>query len=111
MKTITFDKSKVLRVNSEGLEYRADDGQTCFIDFKVCGGGGKNPYRYVGSRDFQASPPYFQFPTQPPTRFVFGSVNRQEQVRSQQASAVWYEDFRWLEHQIRKAGWMTIDLA
>ena len=106
-KRVTFDKSRILSVTPRGIEYRDDAERDCLIDFDGCGGGEGNRYRYVGSRDFSADPPCFEFPTVPPTRFVFGSAA----AEGGHGSGDWYQDFVWLETQIRKAGWMTVDLA
>jgi len=69
-KTVTFDKSKLLSVTKDGLEYLDDQGCRCVIDFHTCRENFPNP-DYVAFRDIEASPPHITFATNPPTRFVF----------------------------------------
>jgi hypothetical protein len=103
-KVVTFEKSRILKVTRGGFEYRDDDGRACLIDFEVRGIGVGNS-RYVGYRDFGARPPYFEFPTLPPTRFVF------EVAEGGPGLGDWYQGFSWLEEQIRKVGRRTFDLS
>jgi hypothetical protein len=104
-KLVTFDKGRILSVTQQGIEYRDDDGRDCLIDFDAC--GGHSPHRHVGYRDCSPSPPFFEFWTEPRTRFVF----RAAAAEVGPGLGDWYKDFRWLEEQLWKAGWATIDLA
>jgi hypothetical protein len=80
LKTVTFDKSKLLSVSKDGLEYVDDQGCRCAIDFHTCREnvqkkmpgwhGGRNP-NYVGFRDILAKPPHVTLATNPATRFAF----------------------------------------
>jgi hypothetical protein len=69
-KTVTFDKSKLLSVSKDGLDYVDDQGCRCAIDFHTCRENFQNE-NYVAFRDIEAKPPHITFATNPPTRFVF----------------------------------------
>ena len=82
MKTVTFDKNKLLNMSKAGLEYVDDQGCRCAIDFHTCRENFQkethlpewlwaNDPNYVGFRDIDAKPPYITLATNPPTRFVF----------------------------------------
>ena len=82
MKTVTFDKSTLLGVSKNGLEYVDDQGCRCAIDFQTCRENVRKRLRrperlwardpnYVGFRDVLAKPPHITLATDPPTRFVF----------------------------------------
>jgi hypothetical protein len=82
LKTVTFDKSKLLGVSKNGLEYVDDQGGRCAIDFRICRENVRNQLKmpewrwarhpdYVGFRDILAKPPHITLATNPPTRFVF----------------------------------------
>jgi hypothetical protein len=80
LKTVTFDKSKLLSVSKDGLEYVDDQGCRCAIDFHKCrenfqkqapGRLWASDPNYVGARDITANPPHITLSTNPPTRFVF----------------------------------------
>jgi hypothetical protein len=82
LKTVTFDKSKLVGVSKSGLEYVDDQGCICSIDFHMCRENVRNQlkmpgwrwYRYsnyVGFRDILAKPAHITLATDPPTRFVF----------------------------------------
>jgi hypothetical protein len=86
LKTVTFDKSNLLSVSKNGLEYEDDRGCKCAIDFHTCrenvhkellsGSWQPKPPSdsltwHVGFRDIDASPPHITLATNPPTRFLF----------------------------------------
>jgi hypothetical protein len=73
LKTVTFDKSKLLSMSKDGLEYVDDQGCRCTIDFHTCRENFKKkhvPERlwdrvsdYVTVRDIEAKPPHITFAT------------------------------------------------
>ena len=82
MKTVTFDKSKLLGVSKNGLEYVDDQGCRCSIDFHTCRENARDLLKmpgwlwarhpnYVGLRNILGRPPYITLVTNPPTRFLF----------------------------------------
>lgn len=82
MKIVTFDKSKLLSVSKDGLEYLDDQGCRCTIDFDSCRDNFKKRFHpperiwardpnYVAVRNVVAKPPHITLTTDPPTRFVF----------------------------------------
>lgn len=110
MKTVTFDKSKLLSMSKDGLEYVDDQGCRCTIDFHNCRENFKKkhvPERlwarvsdYVAVRDIEAKPPHITFATNPPTRFVFQMPDSS------------FHDFQELQFRLfREAGVMTFDMT
>jgi len=110
LKTVTFDKSKLLSMSKEGLEYVDDQGCRCTIDFHTCRENFKKkhvPERlwdrvsdYVTVRDIEAKPPHITFATNPPTRFVFQMPDPN------------FHDFQELQFRLfREAGVMTFDMT
>jgi predicted RNA-binding protein with RPS1 domain len=97
-----YQSDVIKKVTELGLEYIDENGNSKFIDFKICSQNSgellKNP-QYVAARNSIGEPwgtdTYIEFLTQPLTKFVF---NRQE-------------DFYKLRSQIEQAGWLTLDLT
>jgi len=110
LKTVTFDKSKLLSMSKEGLEYVDDQGCRCTIDFHTCRENFKKkhvPERlwarvsdYVAVRDIEAKPPHITFATNPPTRFVFQMPDPISMTSKSYNSAFF-----------REAGVMTFDMT
>ena len=126
-KQVAYDKSKILRVTRDALEYVDDQGVTCIIDFNVCH---ENVLRevsspgwirvqdssdiYVGFRDFFHKPPYMTFASDPPTRFLFPMPKPAVAVPGQrglQRDPAGYDDFREFKMRLIEAGVTTLDLA
>jgi hypothetical protein len=127
-KHVAYDKSKILRVTRDGLEYLDDQGITCSIDFHTChknvqrevGSPGWIQVResqdiYVGFRDSFAAPPYMMFASDPPTCFQFpmpkpaGAVPGQAFLRL--APAGFSSDFAQFMIRLIEAGVTTLDMS
>ncbi len=121
MKTVTFDKSKLLSVSKDGLEYVDDQGCRCALDFHTCREnvqketagwlGAKDP-NYVGFRNIEAKPPHITLATNPPTRFVFPMPGPSVKFPGRKSSSLEPRDF--YEFQIRlfyEAGVKTLDMT
>jgi len=107
LKTVTFDKSRLLSVSEDGLEYVDDQGCRCAIDFHTCRENFKKQHgperlwaglpNYVAVRDIEAKPAHITFATNPPTRFVFPMTD---------------PNFHELQFRLfREAGVMTFDMT
>ena len=78
LKTVTFDKSKLLSVSKDGFEYVDDQGCRCAIDFHICRENFQKVMHvprdeedvYVGFYEL-GTLPHITFATNPPTRFIF----------------------------------------
>ena len=110
MKTVTFDKSKLLSMSKDGLEYVDDQGCRCTIDFHTCRENFKKKHvterlwdsvsDYVAVRDIEARPPHITFATNPPTRFVFQMPDHN------------FHDFQELQFRLfREAAVRTFDMT
>ena len=110
MKTVTFDRSKLLSVSKDGLEYVDDQGCRCAIDFHTCRENVRKqmhpPERpwdrdpnYVAVRDSEAKPPHITLSTNPPTRFVFPVPDPNHE----------FEEFQF--RLFREAGVKTFDMT
>ncbi len=110
MKTVTFDRSKLLSVSKDGLEYVDDQGCRCAIDFHTCRENFRKqmhpPERlwardptYVAVRDSSAKPPHITLSTNPPTRFVFPVPDPNHE----------FEEFQF--RLFREAGVRTFDMT
>lgn len=122
MNKVAYDKNRILHVTQEGLEYLADDGSKCFIDFKACRENFQREHRdlggqgvkYIGFRDFGARPPHIILFTDPPTKFEFPMPKKREIlpgakfIRSDPDD---YRDFMEFRMRLDQAGWATGDLA
>ena len=84
LKTVAFDRSKVLNLTKDGLDYLDDEGRRCSVRFHICRENFKKEMHlaerlwardpnYVAVRDVDATPPHVTFATNPPTRFVFSA--------------------------------------
>ena len=122
LKTVTFDKSKLLSVSKDGLEYVDDQGCRRVVDFHTCrenvqretaaGWTGTRDPNYVGFRDIEAKPPRITLATNPPARFVFPMPGPSVKVRGRESSSLGLRDFH--EFQVRlfyEAGVKTIDMT
>jgi hypothetical protein len=123
LKTVTFDKSKLLGVSKDGLEYVDDQGCSCAIDFHSCRENFQKemhvPERlwardpnYVAVRDILAKPPHITLATNPPTRFVFPMPAPSVQDPGKKSSSLEPRDF--YEFQMRlfkEAGVKTFDMT
>jgi len=110
LKTVTLDKSKLLSVSKDSLEYVDDQGGRCAIDFHTCRENFKKQHvperlwarvpNYVAVRDIEAKPPHITFATDPPTRFVFPMPDPN------------FHEFQELQFRLfREAGVMTFDMT
>ena len=113
LKTVTFDKSKLLSVSKDGLEYVDDQGCRCVVDFhtrrenvqKELGSGRWQPKPssdsltwYVGFRDIEAK--HITLATNPPTRFVFPMPDPNS-----------FREFQEFQYRLfREAGVKTLDM-
>lgn len=97
-----YGSDVIKNVTEVGLEYIDENGNTKFIDFKICSQNSaellNNP-KYVAQRNILGNPwgtpPYMEFFTKPLTKFLF---NREE-------------NFYELRGQIEQTGWLTFDLS
>jgi hypothetical protein len=118
MTTIKYDRARIWRLTVEGLEYVANDGSLCFIDFAICRENmkselGGDSLHYVGFRDFSAKPPYVTFQTDPPMTFEFPTFPTWPD-----ASGVFLtydpadlREFRAFRNELRQVNVDTVDLA
>jgi len=123
LKTVTFDKSKLLSVSKDGLEYVDDLGCRCAIDFHSCRENFQKemhvPERlwardpnYVAFRDIDVKPPHITFATSPPTRFLFPMPGPSVNDPGRKSSSLEHRDF--YEFQMRlfnEAGVKTFDMT
>jgi small subunit ribosomal protein S1 len=97
-----YGSDVIKNVTQDGLEYIDKNGNTKFIDFKICSQNSaellNNP-KYVAQRNILGNPwgtpPYMEFFTKPLTKFIFNSE----------------ENFYELRGQIEQTGWLTFDLS
>src|SRR5262245_985251 len=127
VKTVTYDKSRILSVSEDGLEYLDDDGCRCRVDFTVCCENvekemssegwirvGESDDVYVGFRDWGAKPPYITLATDPPTRFVFPMPGPPVKVPGSQfvrRNPEDYREFRDFQIRLMEAGVTTLDMG
>jgi|KBSMisStandDraft_5_1062788.scaffolds.fasta_scaffold462962_2 hypothetical protein len=123
LKTVTFDKSKLLDVSKDGLEYVDDQGCRYAIDFHTCRENVqrklKMPERlwardpnYVGFRDILAKPPHITLATDPPTRFVFPMPGPSVKDPGKKSSQLEPSDFYEFEMRLfSDAGVKTFDMT
>jgi|GEM_PF-3528987 len=122
MNRIAYDKTRILLLTPEGLQYSADDGSQCFIDFEVCrqnfqlahGNLGGDKLKYVGFRDLSAQPPHITLWTNPPTRFEFRNPLSHEQIPDAKLIRIEpeiFHEFLKFQLQLFKAGAQTGDLS
>ena len=123
MKTVTFDKNKLLAVSKNGLEYVDDQGCRCTIDFQTCRENVRNRLKmpewrwarkpdYVGFRDILGKPPHITLASNPPTRFLFPMPAPSVQDPGERSSSLAPPDFD--EFQVRlfnEAGMKTLDMT
>jgi len=123
LKTATFDKSKLLGVSKDGLEYLDDQGCRCAIDFQTCRENVQKRLKrpdqlwardpnYVGFRDVLAKPPHITLATNPPTRFLFPVPEPPVENPGRNSSSLEPPDFD--EFQTRlffEAGVKTFDMT
>jgi hypothetical protein len=108
---------KVSSVTGDRLEYIDDDGERHHIDLRLCNDNwihrlrGSNrdaisdfDMKCVAWRKVDAEPHYIEFFMEPPTRFEF-AVDLVNGLKD--ADVSFYE----LQRQLRRAGWVTIDLS
>ena len=105
---------QVQSVTRERLKYIDDNGVTQFIDLRRCSQNWIEYHRqynenvdednaYVAWRNICANPPYILFFTDPKTKFEF---------KPDPTSDCEAEDgFYLLQRQLRRVGWLTMDLA
>lgn len=126
-KRVSYDKSKILAVTKDGLEYIDDQGSKCAIDFHACrenlerelGSAGYLRIRhpadvYVGFRDLGAKPPYITFATEPPTRFEFPMPKPLVKVAGKkflQSDPEDFREFREFQARLMEVGLKTLDMA
>jgi hypothetical protein len=104
---LVFDRARILSVEPDGIHYQGDDGHDLFIDLRALLADPANRYRYVGYRNIHGAPPYFKFSTRPPTLILFPDVEHPDPERASQARDEWV----WFEDQLRRAGYVTIDMT
>jgi len=120
LKTVTFDKSKLLSVSKDGLEYVDDQGCRCAIDFHTCGENFQKEMHmpgwlqvrqsYVGFHDIGAK--HITLATSPPTRFVFPMPGPSLKDPGRKSSSLEPRDF--YEFQMRlfnEAGVRILDIT
>ena len=126
-KIIAYEKSKILRVTKDGLEYSDEKGNKFFIDFSICHKnferdgygrlkqvGGSEGRNYVGFRDFGVRPAIITFWTDPPTRFEFPLPTELKMAtggKFLQRDPEDIGDFDEFHKQLYEAGVMTLDMS
>ena len=123
LKTVTFDKSKLLVVSKNGLEYLDDEGRRCVIDFHTCRENARDLLKmpawlwarhpnYVGLRNILGEPPYITLATNPPTRFLFPMPGPSVKDPGKQASSLEPRDFHEFDMRLhREAVVRTFDVT
>jgi hypothetical protein len=123
LKTVTFDKSKLLVVSKNGLEYLDDAGCSCTVDFHTCRENALDLLRmpallwarhpnYVGLRNIEGEPPYITLATDPPTRFLFPMPGPSVKDPGKESSSLELRDFYEFDMLLhREAGVLTFDVT
>jgi hypothetical protein len=122
LKTVTFDKSKLLSVSKDGLEYVDDQGCRCAIDFHSCRENFQKemhvPERlwardpnYVACRDILAKPPHITLATNPPTRFVFPMPGPSVRDPGKKSSLEPRDFYEFQMRLFKEAGVKTFDMT
>ena len=122
MKTVTFDKSKLLSISKNGLEYVDDQGCRCAIDFHTCRENVQNTLKraerlwardpnYVGFRNILAKPPHITLATNPLTRFLFPMPGPSVQDPGNSSSLEPRDFYEFEMRLLNEAGVKTFDMT
>jgi hypothetical protein len=123
LKTVTFDTSRLLLVNKNGLEYVDDEGCRCAIDFHSCRENARDLLKipawlwarhpnYVGLRNILGEPPYIALASDPPTRFLFSMPGPAAKDPGKESASLEPRDFYEFDLRLnREGGVLTFDMT